>query len=436
MFISFLYFAFFGISGLIMLYLARHYVFTIAVLRDSQKRKFGILRDPSYQPSVTVLIPAHNEQRVIGRILHRMTELTYPKEKIEIIVIDDASTDKTGKIADSYAKSFDNIRVIHRSRSQGGKGKPDALNHALNLSRNELIVCFDADYCPQRDIIENLIGPFSNPRNGVVQGRVTVMNEPHNIVTRLVALERIGGYRIDQQARQCLRLTPQFGGTVGAIRRSLLEKLGGWDESMLAEDTDLTFRCVLAGFKVDYVKEAESYEEAVEGWRDYWRQRHRWALGHMQCAFKHSLGVLVSKHLTLREKLDGLLLLGVYFMPVLVLLSGIVCGILFFMDPPELMVTVFWNFSCLAVYSCVGNFAPFFEVGVGAYLDGRTRAQRLIPLLMFTFLLNVLISTKAFFDLTVGSVLGRDFRHWVKTNHSGNGNSYISNQKKLPERCA
>ena len=142
-----------------------------------------------------------------------------------------------------------------------------------------------------------------------------MLNEPQNIVTRLLALERIGGYRVDQEARDSLGLITQFGGTVRRFRRTVLESIGGWDENILAEDTDLTFRFYLAGYKIKYVADAEYYEEAVESWRAYWRQQYRWAKGHMQCAFKHWLSVLKNRKLKLKEKIDGLLLLNVYFFP-------------------------------------------------------------------------------------------------------------------------
>ena len=93
-----------------------------------------------------------------------------------------------------------------------------------------------------------------------------VLNEPQNIVTRLVALERIGGCRVDQEARNILGLIAQFGGTVGGFRKSLLKSLHGWDASVLAEDTDLTFRVYLAGYKIRYSVDAECYEEAVDSW--------------------------------------------------------------------------------------------------------------------------------------------------------------------------
>jgi cellulose synthase/poly-beta-1,6-N-acetylglucosamine synthase-like glycosyltransferase len=378
----------------------------------------------SYQPKVSILIPARNEEKVIERILHRMTELTYPKDKMTVLVIDDASIDNTGKIAAKYSEMYSYIKVIHRSREEGGRGKASALNAGFKLSAGEIIVCFDADYFPQKDILEKLTSEFVNPNVGIVQGRITVLNEPKNTVTRLVALERIGGYRVDQLARDSLGLITQFGGTVGGIRRDLLEALGGWDESILAEDTDLTFRVLLEGYKVRYVEHAECYEEAVENWRAYWRQRYRWAVGHMQCAFKHMLNVLKSNRLKLREKVDGLLLLNIYFLPVLALFS-LVIGVTLFSLKSSQFSSSLWTVLPITFYSFVGNFAPFFEVGIGAYLDGRTRTQWLIPLMIFMFFYNILICTKAFIDLLASRILKRNSYSWAKTVHSGDGNCYI-----------
>ncbi len=412
-------------------YLIRHYIFTLTVLKNTRKHgKNEKAAALNFKPTVSILVPAHNEENVIGRLLDRLTELTYPEDKTQIIVIDDASTDSTGEITEKYAKKFNHIKVLHRNKKEGGRGKAAALNAGLKHATGEIILCFDADYYPQRDIVEKLTREFIDPKVGAVQGRVTVLNEPQNIVTRLVALERIGGYRVDQKARDYLGLIPQFGGTVGGFRRNLLESLGGWDESILAEDTDLTFQVYLAGYKVRYVEDAECYEEAVENWHDYWKQRYRWAKGHMQTFFKHWLKVLKSKNLTLREKADGLLLLNVYFMPILVLLSWIISILLFSIEQPQWSHN-FLNILPIMLYSSVGNFAPFFEIGIGAYLDGRTRAQWLIPLLIFTFLINTFICTKALADLTLSKITRKNSNHWEKTNHSGNGNCYITNISKI-----
>jgi cellulose synthase/poly-beta-1,6-N-acetylglucosamine synthase-like glycosyltransferase len=415
------------LTALMIAYLIRHYIFTITILRSARKNlKTTTRENAAHQPTVSILVPARNEERVIERILQRMAELTYPKDKLQVIVVDDGSTDATPSIAQHYSNICRHIMAVHRNQKEGGKGKPAALNAGLKNANGEIVLCFDADYYPQKDIVEKLAQKFADPKVGAVQGRVTVLNEPQNLVTRLVALERIGGYRVDQEARENLALIAQFGGTVGGFRRSLLESLGGWDETMLAEDTDLTFRVYLAGYKVCYVGDAESYEEAVDNWRAYWKQRYRWSRGHMECFFKHAKRVLTSKNLRLREKVDGLLLLNVYFMPILVLFSWIIGIPMFFLQSSQLFA-VLWTAVPISLYSFVGNFAPFFEVGVGVYLDGRKRAQWLIPLLIFTFLYNIPICTKAFIDVILSKISRKHNSRWEKTSHLGNGNRYIMN---------
>jgi cellulose synthase/poly-beta-1,6-N-acetylglucosamine synthase-like glycosyltransferase len=427
---------FIALTLLMTVYLIRHYLFTLTVLRKARSAKAAPpIANSACAPSVSILIPARNEEKVIGRLLYRTVELTYPKAELQVIVIDDASSDNTGHIADFYAEKYDFIEVIHRDKKCGGKGKTSAMNAGLKLSKGEIVLCFDADYYPQVDIVEKLTQPFADPAVGAVQGRVVVLNEPQNIVTRLVALERIGGYRVDQEARNYLGLIAQFGGTVGGFRRSLLDKLGGWDESILAEDTDLTFRVYLAGYKVRYVGDAECYEEAVDSWRSYWTQRYRWAKGHMQCCFKHSWDVFKSKNLKLKEKVDGWLLLNVYFMPILVLLSLVIGVPLIFLGSSKL-VGILWFSVPISLYSFVGNFAPFFEVGIGAHLDGRRRIQWLIPLLIFTFVYNIAICSKAFADLLASRILRRNHNVWAKTPHLGNGNCYITNQTIFRERSS
>jgi len=212
---------FFFLMFLMLVYLIRHYAFTLYVLwKFEKKMQRGFQENASYQPTVSILIPARNEERVIGRILQRMTELTYPKDKLQVIVIDDGSSDATGEIAELYAKNYKYITVLRRSSAEGGRGKASALNFGGRRAKGEIILLFDADYYPQKDIVEKLVKAFVDPEVGAVQGRVVVLNEPKNIVTRLVALERTGGYRVDQEARNGLGLIAQFGGTAGGVRRS------------------------------------------------------------------------------------------------------------------------------------------------------------------------------------------------------------------------
>ena len=257
-------------TALMIAYLIRHYIFTLTVLKRNKKDRSPVAANLKYEPTVSILLPARDEAQVIERLLQRVTKLTYPHHKLQVIAIDDASSDATGHIAEEFSKCHSFIEVLHRDEKTGGIGKAAAMNAGLRRATGEIVLCFDADYYPQRDIVQKLVREFVDPSVGAVQGRPVVWNEAQNAVTRLVTLERIGGYRVDQEARDNLGLIPQFGGTVGGFRRSILEDLGGFDESMLTEDTDLTFHIYLAGFKVRYVGDAECYEEAVNSWKAYW----------------------------------------------------------------------------------------------------------------------------------------------------------------------
>ncbi len=402
---------------LISVYLVRHYIFTLIVLQNSKKNQdIDNYIFNKYEPIISILIPAHNEEKVIAALLQKLAETAYPKNKFEVIVIDDASSDTTGIIADEYAKKYTFIKVLHRNLKVGGKGKPAALNAALKQAIGEIIVIFDADYTPNPDVVRKIVEKFVDSKVGAVQGRPVVLNEPQNMVTRLIALERIGGYRVDQQARDLLGLVPQFGGTIAGFRRCIFKDLGGFDETMLTEDTDLTFLVALAGYRICYAGDAECYEEAVASLRAYWHQRHRWAKGHMQVCFKYALKVAKSERMPFRQKLDGLLVLNIYFMPLITLLSLFTGAYLILSG--STVATALWFVVPVSVYGFVGNYAPFFEVGIGAYLDGRKQMQWLAPLLIFSFLVSMLICGKAFLSLIIDKIIGRSSL-WVKTEHVG-----------------
>lgn len=145
----------------------------------------------------------------------------------------------------------------------------------------------------------------------------------------------------------------------------------------------------------------------------------------MQCAFKHLWPLIRSRNLRLKEKIDGFLLLNVYFVPILVGLAWILGAALYFVQPPQ-WITFFWASLSVSVYSAVGNFAPLFEVGIGAYLDRRVRIYWLMPLLLLSFVYNMLICSKALLDLCVSRIVGDRRPKWTKTLHNGRGDDYIN----------
>lgn len=398
-------------------YTFRHYVFSFVAIKHRSEESFVEKKVLSKLPFVSILVPAHNEEKVVGRLLQRLTELTYPKDKFKVIVIDDHSEDTTGQIVKSYILRYPNlIKVVNRD--VGGNGKAEALNVGLRFAVGDFVCCFDADYVPQTDILEKMLPYFSNPRVGVVQGRVSVLNEKESWIAMIAALERIGGYGVSQYARDRLGLVPQFAGTVGMIRRDLLLRFGGFNPKVLAEDTDLTLRFRLAGYNVKYVNYAESGEEGVVKLRQFWNQRSRWAKGHMQCAFEYTWLLLRSKRMSLKEKVDGLMLLSVYFMPVLVMLSWFSLFVLFLVNPPTLLP--YWMALVVSVFFTLnGDIAPFLEVIAGAVCDGRKKLILYTPLLFIAYVVNVFVCCKTFLELVFAKLTGRRANHWNKTVHNG-----------------
>jgi cellulose synthase/poly-beta-1,6-N-acetylglucosamine synthase-like glycosyltransferase len=280
--------------------------------------------------------------------------------------------------------------------------------------KGDVILLFDADYLPGVGLVENLVAPFGDPEIGAVMGRVVPQNGAKNLLTRLLDLERSGGYQTNQQARWRLGLVPQFGGTVGGMRRSALEAVGGWDQYMLAEDTDLTFRLLAMGWKVAYVNRAECYEEVVENWAARRKQVRRWALGHMQACLRHMHPLLANPNLGFWEKVDGVLLLSIYFVPPITLLAWLVSAFILLVDPtlfpPSAAV-----FIGVATYFTVGNFAIFFEIGVAVALDGNSKRLRLLPFVFGGFMASLFTVTGAAFALLASRLKGESHVAWDKT---------------------
>lgn len=338
----------------------------------------------------------HREEKVAAGILDRFVEMDYPKDDsgYEVIAINDGSTDATPSIIDEYASKFSFIKAVHRV-GNGGNGKPEALNVGLKLASNEIILIFDADYLPPRDCIERLVAPFIDVEVGGVMGRVVPVNSPESFVSRIMDIERAGGYQISQQARYNLNLIPQFGGTVGGFRRNVLKAVGGFDATKLTEDTDITYKIYLHGWKIAYVNAAECYEEAVTSWEMREKQLTRWAIGHDQCLFEYFFKTLKSPVLTFWQKVDGILLLGAYTTPLLVFIGWLV-GIFAYLTGAPWWSSLFPAILFAFAYNSIGNFAVFAEVGGSLFLDQRKRSIWLLPLMFLDLLANVWVCSRAF----------------------------------------
>src|ERR1051326_1546133 len=227
-----------AVMALICLFTVRDYCFTV-------NRVLGRLRHPYVDietadwPTVTVFIAAHNEEAVIADCMRALLDVDYPADKLVIVPVNDRSTDRTREIIDDFVQRYPG-RITPFHRSGGKPGKAAALKDAMMYIKGQVFLVFDADYIPGKALIRQLVSPFFDPEVGSVMGRVVPINVGKKLLTRLLDLERSGGYQVDQQARMNLGLVPQYGGTVAGVRKSALDEIGGWTENTLAEDTDLT----------------------------------------------------------------------------------------------------------------------------------------------------------------------------------------------------
>jgi cellulose synthase/poly-beta-1,6-N-acetylglucosamine synthase-like glycosyltransferase len=379
------------IITLIIIYTIRHYIFTFNRLYGKQRHPY-IDIDTANWPSVTVLVAAHNEEAVIAHSLDAMAALEYPRDRIRIVVVNDRSKDRTGEIVDEYVKKYPGF-IDHFQRVEGKPGKAAALKDATQIVTTDIVMVFDADYTPGKGLIKQLAAPFFDPEVGLTMGRVVPMNTGRNLLTRLLDMERSGGYQVDQQARMNMGLVPQYGGTVGGVRRACLEDVGGWRDDTLSEDTDITYRALLKGWKTVYQNRSECYEEVPETWPVRIRQIIRWAKGHNQSLFRYSAYVLQNSSLRFSERLDALLLLGVYIMAPIIL-AGWVIGMILFYKGEMLLYGGYMPLLWLISYSAVGNTAAFFEIGAAVYLDGGKNRLRILPFNFFNFVISILSVTR------------------------------------------
>jgi len=401
----------YAIVILISIYTARHYIFTLNRLFGFQRHPY-IDIDTAVWPRVTVLVAAHNEEKVVANILAALMSVNYPKDKMVVVPVNDRSTDRTREIIDRfYGDHPGRIHPFHRNGGKGGKAA--ALKDAMELVETEVILIFDADYIPGSGLIKQLVAPFFDPEVGGVMGRVVPLNVGTNLLTRLLDLERSGGYQVDQQARMNLRLVPQHGGTVAGVRLSALREIGGWNDNSLTEDTDLTYRLLLAGWKTVYQNRSECYEEVPETWQVRIKQIMRWAKGHNQVLAAYGLELLFGKHrATFRERIDGFLLLGVYALAPLTMIAWFLALGLFYEGVAPLHGVI--AILAFTAYAATGNFAAFFEIAAAARLDYTRQRICLLPFLILGFVVSISAVSHACVAQLLAPITGAQF-HWDKT---------------------
>ena len=238
-------------------------------------------------PRVTVQLPVYNERFVVERLVEAACRIEYPRHLLDIQVLDD-STDETGAVArgvvERYAALGHPVSYHHRDNRQGFKA--GALAAGLEQARGEFIAIFDADFVPPPDFLHRTIHYFTDPGVGMVQGRWTFLNRNYSFLTQVQAILLDGHFVLEHGARYRSGCFFNFNGTAGVWRRRAIEEAGGWQHDTLTEDTDLSYRAQLRGWRFIYVPEIECPSELPVEMTAFKVQQARWAKGLIQTAKK------------------------------------------------------------------------------------------------------------------------------------------------------
>ncbi len=282
-------------------------------------------------PRITVQLPIFNEQFVVERLLDSICRLDYPLDKLDIQVLDD-STDETQAVArglvEHYGAKGFSIAYLHRTNREGFKA--GALAEGLKSAKGEFIAIFDADFVPPEDFLLRTIHQFTNPGIGMVQTRWTHINRHYSFLTEVEAILLDGHFVLEHSGRARHKVFFNFNGTAGVWRRQAIEDAGGWEHDTLTEDTDLSYRAQLAGWKFVYLQDVECPAELPVEMTAFKTQQARWAKGLIQTAKKILPRVLKSDqpfrvkaeawyHLTANLSYPLMIVLSVLLMPAMII---------------------------------------------------------------------------------------------------------------------
>ena len=277
---------YFTILSILSIYGLHRYFLTCLYLKNKRKAP----KPPKHSgplPRVTIQLPVFNERYVVERLLEAVTRIDYPRALLEIQLLDD-STDETrfvaSRLVSEYAQAGCPISYHHRDHREGFKA--GALAEGLKHSSGELIAIFDADFVPPPQVIRQMVEYFADPKVGVVQGRWTWVNRHYSNLSEVEAILLDGHFVIEHGARNFSGRFFNFNGTAGMWRRIAIEEAGGWQHDTLTEDTDLSYRAQLKGWKFIYDPNIECPSELPVEMNSFKTQQARWAKGLIQVAKK------------------------------------------------------------------------------------------------------------------------------------------------------
>lgn len=420
---------YFTILGVLSIYGLHRYF----VIRDYFKHKHKLNQPPAARfsrlPTVTVQLPLYNERYVVRRLIETVVELDYPKELLQIQVLDD-STDETHPYAERLVNEYRArgypIEYHHRTNRLGFKA--GALQEGLKTATGELIAIFDADFLPPKDFLRRTVDYFTDPQVGMVQTRWTYLNRQYNLLTEVQAMLLDGHFVLEHGARYGGGLFFNFNGTAGILRRRMIEDAGGWEHDTLTEDSDLSYRAQLKGWRFVYVPSVECPSELPVDTYAFQVQQSRWAKGLTQVAIK-LLRRILSARIPLRVKLEAFCHLTPNISyPLMVLVSALML--------PVMIIRFYigwWEMLCVDLPLVIASFwsiAAFYVIAQRElYPKSWKRAIAFLPALMAAGVALTIINTRAVLE-----ALFRVQTSFVRTAKFAIGEKKVAIAKKYRAR--
>lgn len=375
-------------------------------LRRRKHKSRGTSRREKNSPVYSIVVPVKNEEKVVGRLLDALLKLNYPRDKKEIIIVEDGSTDRTADICAEYARRHRiNMKVLRKPLSDG---KSSALNYGIEQATGEIIGFFDADSVPAPDTLRNVSKYFEDPEVAAVQGRTLSINSEENMLTKIISYEEAVWCEVYLAGKDVLGLFVHLKGSCQFIRCDVLEIVNRFDENTLSEDMEMSVKLTEKGYKIRYASDVRSWQENPSDLKQLLRQRTRWFRGTMEVALKY--GRLMAK--LRRKTIDTEATLFGPFILIASLLTYLAAFYSFFIPFP---LDLLWQ--SMMQFTAVTTTLTLFICGLALICESKARKVENLLWLPFIYFYWSLQAFMALYALTL--VLLRRPRKWLKTEKKG-----------------
>jgi len=352
-------------------------------------------------PSVTIQLPIYNEKYVAKRLVDAVCNLDYPKDQMNIMVLDDSDDDTVDvleKTVNYYKTQGFQIEHIRRGTRKGYKA--GALKYAMEITDTELVAIFDADFIPPTWFLKRAIPHFSKPSIGLIQCRWGHVNENYSTITQVQALSLDFHFLIEQKAKSDSHLFMNFNGTAGIWKRDCIEDAGGWHTATLVEDLDLSYRAQMKGWKCVFLPDIVVDAELPAQMNAAKRQQFRWAKGSIQCATKLLFDIAVKRKVSIEAKIQAFVQLTRHIVYPLMLIQFLALPILL-AGQVNLYVVSFLPIITFATYLAMGPGAYILVIQNMYGKSWKSKAKLLPALLIYNAGMSV-NNTVAVFDAVFG----------------------------------